>query len=251
MRPLLTSLCLLTTVALAQAPNPGRATFESRCARCHGGDATGGESGPNIVAQIGARSDADLAAFLRQGRPSNGMPAFDLPAQEMTALIAHLRTLLPISRNNPQTPIRKRVETTDGQTIEGIVLAEGITDLALRTGAGGAPGESRIRLLRKAPGGRYRVVTSQTDWPTYHGDPSGNRYSKLTQIDRSNVARLAPKWVFPIPGVSQVENTPLVVEGIMYVSSANEVYALDAGTGRQLWHYQRARTRGLAGNATI
>ena len=37
----------------------------------------------------------------------------------------------------------------------------------------------------------------------------------------------------------------------MYVSSANEVYALDAGSGRQIWHYQRPRTKGLAGNAAV
>jgi alcohol dehydrogenase (cytochrome c) len=41
------------------------------------------------------------------------------------------------------------------------------------------------------------------------------------------------------------------VEGIMYVSSANEVYALDAGNGRALWHYQRPRTKGIAGNAGL
>jgi alcohol dehydrogenase (cytochrome c) len=103
-------------------------------------------------------------------------------------------------------------------------------------------------LLRKA-GARFRVVTSQTDWPTYNGDPGGNRYSKLAQIDKSNVSKLAPKWIFPLPNVTTIENTPLVVEGIMYVSSANECYALDAGTGRMVWHYQRARTRGLSGNA--
>jgi alcohol dehydrogenase (cytochrome c) len=103
-------------------------------------------------------------------------------------------------------------------------------------------------LLRKA-GARFRVVTSQTDWPTYNGDPGGNRYSKLAQIDKTNVAKLAPKWIFPLANVTTIENTPLVVQGIMYVSSANECWALDAGTGRMVWHYQRARTRGLSGNA--
>ena len=49
---------------------PGRRQFESRCARCHGGDATGGESGPDIVTQIAARSEAELAAFIREGRPA-------------------------------------------------------------------------------------------------------------------------------------------------------------------------------------
>jgi alcohol dehydrogenase (cytochrome c) len=57
--------------------------------------------------------------------------------------------------------------------------------------------------------------------------------------------------MFPLANVSQVENTPVVVEGVMYVSSANECYALDAGSGRMIWHFQRPRTKGLAGNAAI
>ncbi len=224
--------------------DPGRRAYETRCSRCHGGDATGGESGPNIVAQLDARNDQDLTAFLRTGRPGNGMPAFDLPATEMTALVSYLRTLQPISRSAAPNNSRRTVELTDGTKLAGQVLSEGMSDLQLRTD------DRRIRLLRKV-GNQYRAVTSQVDWTTYHGDPSGNRYTKLTQIDKSNVSKLAPKWVFPIPNVAQVENTPVVVEGIMYVSSANECWALDAGSGRMIWHYQRPRTKGLAGNAAI
>src|SRR5580692_10832014 len=139
-----------------------------------------------------------------------------------------------------QSPTRA-VRIVDGQTLEGRVLNEGMTDLQLLTA------DQHVHLLRKADNDRYRQVTSQRDWPTYHGDPSGNRYTTLTQIDKTSVARLAPKWVFPIPGVTTVENTPLLVGGIMYVSSANEVYALDAGSGRQVWHFRRARTAGLSG----
>src|SRR6266568_3339960 len=130
----------------------------------------------------------------------------------------------------PATPavVRKTVQITDGQTLTGRVLNEGMSDLQILTD------DQRVHLLRKAPSDRYRPVTSQQDWPTYHGDPSGNRYTTLTQIDKENVFRLAPKWIFPLPNVTQVENTPVVVEGLMYVSSANEVWALDAGTGRQV-----------------
>ncbi len=140
--------------------------------------------------------------------------------------------------------IRKTVQTTDGRSIEGQVLGEGISDLQLRTD------DKKIVLLRKE-GTKARVVTSQADWPTYNGDPGGNRYSKLTQIDASNVKNLGPRWMFNIRNATQIENTPLVVEGIMYVTMANECWALDAGSGRQLWHYQRQRTRGIAGNASI
>jgi len=160
----------------------------------------------------------------------------------MNALVAYLRSLVPITRTAAPQIVRRRVETTSGQTLEGQVLNEGFTDLQLRTG------DKQIRLLRKA-GDRYRVVTSQADWPTYHGDPSGNRYSKLTQINKDNVSRLGARWTFPLPNVTSIENTPVVVGGIMYVSSANECWALDAGTGRQIWHYQRPRTKGIAGNA--
>src|ERR1700674_1919121 len=118
----------------------------------------------------------------------------------------------PDSRLAPPVVVRKTVQTTDGQTLEGRVLNEGLSELQLRTD------DQRIHLLRKAAGGLYRAVTSQRDWVTYHGDPGGNRYTTLTGIDKTNVARLAPRWVFPIPNVRQVENTPVVIDGVMYVS---------------------------------
>src|SRR6185295_9087563 len=152
-----------------------------------------------------------------------------------------------LAQGPPVVPVvaRKNVQTTDGRSFEGRVLGEGMNDLQLVTD------DNHVVLLRKASGDRYRVVTSQKDWPTYHGDPSGNRYTTLTQIAKSNIAKLAMRWIFPIPNVTQIETTPVVVDGIMYASSANEVYALDAGSGRQIWHYRRARTTGIAGNAAI
>ena len=63
------------------------------------------------------------------------------------------------------------------------------------------------------------------------------------------MARLAPKWIFSLVNTAPLEVTPIVVQGVMYVTSANECYALDAGSGRQIWHYQRQRTRNLVGNA--
>ena len=87
-------------------------------------------------------------------------------------------------------------------------------------------------------------------WPTYNGNESGNRFSPLDRINTRNVGGLAPKWIFPIPSAPRtLEVTPVVVDGIMYVTSVNAAYALDARSGREIWHYSRPRSQGLAGDA--
>lgn len=88
------------------------------------------------------------------------------------------------------------------------------------------------------------------NWPSYNGDYTGRRYSRLREINRANVAQLRPAWVFH-PGNSQrLEATPVVIRGIMYVTSANDVFALDASTGRSLWHYARPVSAGLLDDAS-
>ena len=132
----------------------------------------------------------------------------------------------------------RKSQTTDGKTLDGEVLNQGFDDLQLRTD------DNRVHLLRRA-GDKFREVTSSTDWPGYNGDPGGNRYTTLAQITKANVARLGPKWIFTLPNAARLQVTPVVVGGIMYVSVANECYALDAGTGREIWHYRRPPTAGL------
>jgi alcohol dehydrogenase (cytochrome c) len=76
------------------------------------------------------------------------------------------------------------------------------------------------------------------DWLTYHGDYQARRYSPLTQITPSNVGRLTPVWTIHIETARRLEATPIVYHGLMYVTNANEVKALDARTGRLIWTYQ-------------
>lgn len=225
----------------AQGPDAGRAQYESRCSNCHGGDANGGENAPGIINRINPLSDLELAALIRAGKPAVGMPAFNLTEKEMADLVAHLRSLRP--RRASGAPRRVRLQTTDGRTLQGLALNyTDAEDVQLRTE------DQRVHLLRKVDK-QFREVTSQADWPGYDGAPAGHRYTKLDQINKTNIKRLAPKWVFGIPSAPRLQSTPVVVEGIMYVTSANECYALDAGSGRQIWQFQRQRTRGLAGNA--
>jgi len=220
---------------------PGQKQYDNNCSVCHGGDGNGGELAPAIAARIANRSDTELEQIIRTGFPTQGMPAFNLGAAEMDSLLSFLRTLRPPRRGN--APQRKKIQTADGNTLEGLVLGESSKDMALQTD------DHVIHLLRTDGDGRYRAATSQADWSTYNGQENGNRYTALTQITPANVAKMAPRWIFTMPNVSRLETTPVVVDGVMYVTSANECYALDAGTGRELWHFQRPKTRGLVGNA--
>jgi alcohol dehydrogenase (cytochrome c) len=235
----LATIMLFAVAALpAQDLGPGRAIFETRCARCHGSDANGGELGPAIRGRLASRDDQQLRALIREGLPAQGMPPVAVSDTDMPPLTAFLRSL----QRQPRVEPERGKFPVGGKTLEGVILNQGFNDVQLRTGDG------RVHLLRRA-GDRYREVTSQTDWTGYNGDPGGNRYTKLAQITKANVAQLNAKWMFALPGTGRLQATPVVLGGIMYVPAANECYAVDAGTGREIWHYRRDRTKGMAGDA--
>src|SRR5215831_10294031 len=85
------------------------------------------------------------------------------------------------------------------------------------------------------------------DWPCYGGDPGGTRYSQLAQINRTNVSRLKPAWVYhtgdlsdgtTYPRKSAFECTPILVDGTLYLTTAfNRVVALDPTKGTQRWTF--------------
>jgi len=66
------------------------------------------------------------------------------------------------------------------------------------------------------------------NWLSYNGDYTGRRYSNLDQVNIENVAKLRAHWVFHAPNSDSLEVTPVVVDGMMFVTSANDAYALDA-----------------------
>ena len=88
------------------------------------------------------------------------------------------------------------------------------------------------------------------NWLSYNGDYSGRRYSSLDQINEENIGRLRAQWVFHSDNSQTLEVTPVVVHGVMYVTSGNDTFALDARTGRALWHRKRPLTAGLIEDAS-
>jgi len=287
-RFLLTS-CLLAPLALGQASGPSAApapkaepkVYPALCASCHGSDMKGG-TGPSILEFVRYHTDAELSDVLRNSqsifRTDNKMPVFNLPDDQLRQLLADVRVLAGTNpamatggftgqswtwghsfRLHPAPPdpepgpdanaakFQPRSETltlTNGQTLEGTLLGQSSLDAQLLTADG------KIHLLAR-DGEKYldKPIEPKKDWLTYHGSESGNRYSTLDQINSNNVQKLSVAWKFPIPSSPRLQGTPLVEDGVMYMTGWNELYALDATTGSEIWSYHEPHTQGILGEA--
>jgi alcohol dehydrogenase (cytochrome c) len=82
------------------------------------------------------------------------------------------------------------------------------------------------------------LAPPKESWPTYHGDYSGQRHSTLTQITPDNVHLLGLKWAFQTNQAQQIKSTPILVDGIVYLTAPDMLWAIDARSGRQIWRYQ-------------
>jgi len=152
------------------------------------------------------------------------------------------------------------ITMADGRTRTGLLLAQSeLTAVLLENGRlhPDAPAASEAPLkfaLLSKDGAAYRekAIAPKADWTHYDGSLTGNRYSPLELINPSNVQRLGAAWVFPFASNPRaVQSTPVVVDGIMYFTGWNEIYALDATTGRQLWTYSEARHEGILSEGGI
>lgn len=217
----------------------GAHSFEIRCTVCHGGDGNGTERAPSLVAFVSAAPDAQLAMLIRTG--VRAMPAHSIEDVEMADLIAHLRTLRPAA--GAVQPLRT-VILQDGTTLLGTVLNETNFNLQLAT----ADGKLHL-LVRDGDSYNERALQPKLDWPHYDGNYTSNRNSPLRQVNTANAGSLQLKWIFPVLGAPRLESTPIVIDGIMYVTAVNSAFALDAVSGRQLWAFQRPPSPGLLGEA--
>src|SRR5207249_170375 len=89
----------------------------------------------------------------------------------------------------------------------------------------------------------YKLMEPPTDtWPMYNGDYSGRRFSTLNRINDSNISSLSLAWVYRV-NVSgggfggSIKATPLLVDGVLYFTLPDHAWAIDARTGREVWHF--------------
>ena len=116
---------------------------------------------------------------------------------------------------------------------------------------------TKANTKKEAVAATAKTVVPPGDWPMYGRDLTSSRYSPLTQITQANVGKLAKAWSYrPAPAAGSQETgggrgrgrggaggvvaeaTPIVVNGVMYVPAGNQVVALDADTGKEIWSHR-------------
>ncbi|MES2221390.1 MAG: PQQ-binding-like beta-propeller repeat protein [Acidobacteriota bacterium] len=274
----------------AQGTTPGNRTLgeqyffgPGQCASCHMVQGRGSPVGPDLSEVARQRTVPEIRASLlepslhvtpgyesmtvrlRNGQALHGFARsqsnFEIVLQDMEGRFHLLQKNQILSvKNDPQSPmppVHASPEEFDNLMAylgELTGVKPGIASGAASTAAGGV---SFSEILHPKLG----------EWLTYNGNLSGNRYSPLAKIDTGNVQQLQLKWIYTVPLWKQfypdtsyyrenmqyfgLETTPLVADGILYATGPQQVYALDARTGHQIWLFQRPRTPGLVGDAGL
>src|SRR5688500_5587324 len=262
----------------------GRAFFSGKgqCASCHMALGEGSAVGPDLsdialtltvneIRDALLKPDVRIApgygvvsVRLRNGRTLRGFArsrsSFDLAIQDLTGAF-HMLSLDDVaSVSDEKTSHMAAVHASPDELRDVIAYLSRLTgvrpgDVAAARSTGSGIDLSRI--LNPTAG----------EWPTFNGNVSGNRYSPLTTINKSNVSKLSVKWTFSIPLWSLfhpdtpyyrqnmqyfgLETVPIVADGVMYVTGPNQVFALDPRTGHQIWHYSRPRSTDLVSDPSL
>jgi len=262
----------------------GRRFFfgKGNCASCHLVNGEGSPVGPDLsdialrltvdqVREALQNPDARIApgyglvsVRLRNGNTLRGFArsrsTFNVVIQDLTGAFHSLSLDDVADLTEENRSQMEHVQASDGELRDVVAFLSRLT--GVRTGTptsaqGSKGGIDFSRILNPKPG----------EWPTYNGSVSGNRYTPLTQIDKTNVSGLGVKWTFSIPLWSQffpdtpyyrenmryygLETVPVVVDGVMYVTGPNQVFALDPRTGQEIWHYARPRTPDLVSDPSL
>ena len=192
-------------------PNPDRARH-SLASIAPSATAPPGEggSGPDLTNPLWQRSltDDQLDRAIRDGRPATGdglvMPAFQdrIDAAGRAALVAHLRRLAASAIQPSNSLVSPEIHVS----WDSLKNPDSVPD----------------------------------QWLMYGRDPGNQRFSPLREITRANVRNLVPVWSFQTGTPDGLEATPLFVNGVLYLSTSwDHVFAIDARTGDELWHYRR------------
>jgi hypothetical protein len=211
----------------AAADMDGAALYREHCASCHASDLTGG-AGPALSGFVFADHWVGKNAVLYESI-SKTMP-LDAPGtlsaeenRSITDYILRYNKLEDEPAKDSKSP-----SGTGAHSAPQIILPAAAKRFATATST--EPGDEEL----KNP--------SSGDWLYYNLSLTGQRYSALRQITPQNVRHLAPKCIFQTGEVGSFQASPIVRQGLMYITTAHRTYALDASTCRKRWSHEYTPT---------
>lgn len=272
--------------AITGDPTPGERLFfgKEKCASCHMVKGQGKAVGPDLsnagrdlsldelrisllqpsthikpgykIAVVKLRSGESIRGFIR------GQSNFDIRLQDLSGSFRVLNTDQILSIEEKEESLMPPVKASSEELQQLIVYLSRLN---------GIKSDVPVRASDEESGGiTFTSIMNPKlgDWLTYNGKLDGNRYSDLNQINTSNVSQLVVKWTFSIPLWRQMypdnsyfnhkldafglEATPVVADGVMYITGPNSVYAIDPNTGREIWRYARPRNpQVMVGDAAL
>src|SRR5579862_2974550 len=256
-----------TEEAIKGNPESGRDLFygAAGCAHCHMVGGRGGRLGPDLTGIAESRKAAELRKAILE--PDAGLaPGYETVEIEFR----DGKTLRGVAKNEDTFSVQvmdaqeklhllskkdlaKITPTHRSLMPAGKFEAARLDDLVafLRQPPATPPSEWRPAADLNVSFDRLKNPAREPqNWLTYFGDFQGSRYSRLDSITPANVATLASQWAFQF-GAGTVETSPLVVDGLMFVTGPqNNAAALDARNGRTVWRYTR-RLPNVASHCTV
>lgn len=229
----------LTLPRLALAADPvlerGKAAYAHNCAMCHGAGMEAGEFGPPLKGQSfldrwGGRPVADLSAYLRANMPPGRTG--EVSSDAYSGLVALLLSANGVTAGSQRMPGEARSEQAKLRSTSLGAITPGVK----------LPAWPK----KRSPLEHYTPVTEAMlnappdgEWLAWRRTHDALGFSPLKQITRANIPGLRLAWSLALP-VGLNESEPLVHDGVMFVFSYRDnVQALDAETGDELWHYAR------------
>jgi len=222
----------------AQQIDAGRASYQTRCARCHGADLGGGEApqlaGANFRASWGTRSASELVTYIQAGMPPD--LAGTLSASEVGGLAAFI-----LAANG--APAATQALGADSMFVIRSVAA-GRPTISLQGGGAAGPAPSGPRGLTVTGEVKHYVPVTDAmlknpdpgDWLMIRRNYQAWSHSPLTQVNATNVKELQLVWTWAMNEGGANEPTPIVHNGVMFLANTgNIVQALDARTGELIW----------------
>ncbi len=233
------ALAAFVPAQTAQQIDAGRASYQTRCARCHGADLGGGEApqlaGDNFLASWGTRSASELLTYIQAGMPP------DLAGTLSAAEVANLSAFVLAANGAPAAT--SALGTDSMFTVRSVATGRPTISLAGGGGAAAAAPSGPKGVTVQGEVKNYTPVTDAMlknpdpgDWLMIRRNYQAWSHSPLTQVNATNVKELQLVWTWAMNEGGANEPTPIVHNGVMFLANTgNIVQALNASTGELIW----------------